>query len=276
MDDAQRLQPAILTASQPLRVPGSGERRVLSPVAATRLAEESGVPRWEVEALALDLDVVPLHYLKNLPRYGREGQARLLRSEVALVGAGPVLERAADLLGASGVGRFRVLVPPAEGSSDRLAEGERIAAAGKNRNAGAGVTVAALPLRGGNPAGALQGLDCCAASLESSQDEQLLQFACRMVRAPLVLAAAEGFRVQATTVLPGDAGTALVYRPQHLHLSPDRGGGEPAQPQAVLAAGAWITEQVLALLLGEGDVLRGRLLYADLDLGLMEEFPLSA
>ncbi|MGV3723252.1 MAG: hypothetical protein ACO1SX_20320, partial [Actinomycetota bacterium] len=102
----------------------------------------------------------------------------------------------------------------------------------------------------------------------------LLQFACRMKQIPLVLAGLEGNRAQATTVLPGDPGVALVYKPSHPHLSTDRSNTRP-QPRATLAVGAWIAEQVVALLLEASGILRHRLLYADLDTGEMSEHPLG-
>src|SRR5687768_12291595 len=124
----------ILTAAQPLRVPGQGERRVLSPMAVEQLSESLALPRWEVEAQALDLDVIPLRYLRNLARFSIEGQARLLRSTVAVVGSGPVLERTAEMLAVNGIGRlaFRVTWPTQHAEAE--AAKARVLAAARNRN----------------------------------------------------------------------------------------------------------------------------------------------
>jgi hypothetical protein len=73
-------------------------------------------------------------------------------------------------------------------------------------------------------------------------------------------------------VLPGDAGAARVYRPEHPHLPAQRSA--PADPRAARMAGAWIAEQVTHLLTGENGLLRGILLHADLDTGEMTENPL--
>ncbi|HEU4752399.1 MAG TPA: ThiF family adenylyltransferase [Armatimonadota bacterium] len=258
----------ILAASQPLHLPGQGERRILSPVAVERLAAAFACPRWQVEAAALQARVVPLHYVRNLAQFGEAGQIRLLRSAVALVGAGPALERAAELLGLAGVGSIRVLSPEEAGAA-----ADRVADAARNRNASAEVSTGTLPLGTGNPAQALQGLNVVAACLEQSQQEQLLQFACRMARLPLVLGAVEESRGQATTLFPGDAGVALVYKPAHPHLEPDRRGAAQDR-KAALMVGAWIAEQILHLLTDEGELLRGKLLYADLGTGQMQEFVL--
>jgi molybdopterin/thiamine biosynthesis adenylyltransferase len=269
------LEAEILAASQPLVVPGFGERRVLAPAAAQRLAAASGRPRWEVEALALEAEVVPLQYLRNLARFGGAGQVRLLRASVTLIGRGAVLERALDLLAAAGIGRFAILVPVtrAEEEPARERAAQRLARVVRNRSGGAETTADLFRLRSGNPAARLRGADAAGACLESAQEEQLLQFACRMAKVPLVLAAAEEGRGQATTVFPGDPGTALVYRPTHPHLSLERAGME-VRPQAALMAGAWLAEQVTGLLLEKDDLLRGRLLYADVDTGEIAEHPL--
>lgn len=270
------LEAGILTASQSLQLPGYGERRVISPIAVKRLAAGANCPLWEVEALALDVDVVPVRYLRNLAEFSMKGQALLLRATVALVGAGPAMERAHELLALQGVGRLISLAPALTDVELTVAEHQAqwLGQRALNRNASCEVIPRAIRIRGGNPAEALTGARVAAACLPDAASEQLLQFACRMRQIPLVLAGLEGARAQATTVLPGDPGVALVYKPAHPHLSPDRSNVRP-QPRAVLAAGAWIAEQVVALLLEASGILRHRLLYADLNTGEMSEYPLG-
>lgn len=263
----------ILTAAQPLRVPGQGEKRVLSPMAVERLAETSACPKWELEAQALNLGVIPLHYLRNMARYSMAGQARLLRSTVALVGSGPVLEHAGEMLAVNGVGRLAFRITwPSEGASAEAAK-ERALAVARNRNSSTALEAESLSLTGGNPAAAVRGADAVAGCLSRNSEEQLLQFACRMAHSPLVLAGVEGLRGQLTTVLPGDSGIAGVYRPNHSHLESQR-PPDPKPNQATLIVSAWVAEQVTALLLGSDDLARGRLRYIDLESGEMTEYPL--
>jgi molybdopterin-synthase adenylyltransferase len=270
-----RLEADILAASQPLRVPGAGERRVLSPAAVEQLANSSGWPRWKVEALALEIDVAPLHYLRNLGNFGADGQVRLLRASVGLVGRGAVLERAAELLALNGIGSFCMLAAArsVEEGPEALAAAGRLEQIARNRNASCEVRSQAAFLRGGNPAEMIRGMSAVAACLDDSMDEQLLQFACRGARMPLVLGGAAGYQGQATTVFPGDPGVALVYKPSHPHLEPNR-TRLTAERQASLMVGSWLAEQVTAILLEQDGLLRGRLLYADMDLGEMGEYPL--
>jgi molybdopterin/thiamine biosynthesis adenylyltransferase len=263
-------EPDILAASQPLRVPGTGEVRVLTADGVERLAAESGLPRRLVEAAALEAGVSPLHYLRNLAEIQAGGQARLLRATVALAGSGPVPERAVELLARKGVGRCLLLLPP---DSPPLA-GERLQEIARNRNASCEIEARTLNLREGNPAALLAGVAAAGACLEDSADEQLLQFACRVARVPLVLTGAAGHRGQATTVRPGDAGCALIYRPAHPHLEPRR-RGVAIERRAGLMVGTWLAEQMLALLLDSGEILADRLLYADMEAGEMAEYPLG-
>jgi molybdopterin/thiamine biosynthesis adenylyltransferase len=260
------LEAEILAASHPLDLPGMGERRVLSPVAVDRLASVAGWPRWQLEAAALDAGVTPLHYVRNLARHGVEGQLKLLRARVGLVGEGPALERAAELLGLAGVGRFLVLA--ADEAALARQQVERFA---RNRNASCEVDAALLPLRGGNPAGALTDLHAVAACLPGQQDEQLLQFACRIARLPLVLGAVEDARGQALTVFPGESGVAGLYKPQNSHLSPDRADAIQ-DPRAAIVIGGWMAEELIQLVLEERSALRGRARYADVDAGEIHEY----
>jgi len=263
------LEADILAASQAMRLPGAGERRILTPVAVERVAAALGTPRWQVEAVALEAEVAPLHYLRNLDQFGSQGQVRLLRASVAAVGSGPALERCLELLALNGVGRIHVIVPDA----DAEAEAERLAQTARNRNASCAVECRTAALKGGNPAELARGMDAVAACLEDSMEEQLLQFACRMAKAPLALGGVEEARGQATTILPGDPGVALVYKPSHPHLEPSR-GGTAVDPKAALMVGAWLAEQTTRVLLGYGDLLRGKLLYADLTSAQMTEYSL--
>lgn len=264
----------IRDAASAVQLPGLGERRVILPASVERLSASLACARWELEAAALEVGVLPLHFLRNVARFGEAGQARLLRGVVSFVGRGPVMIAAAERLASSGVGRFRVLVPQGDDTeSEARSAGEAVAAAARNRNASAGVEVRTVGIREGTAGAALRGSDVVAAFLDDSSDEQLLQFACRMAKAPLVLAGAAVSRGQITTVMPGDPGVALVYKPSHPHLDPRRHGSE-VDRRIALVVGSWITEQVERLLLDEPGVLRGILLYADQSCGEMGEYVL--
>lgn len=215
--------------------------------------------------MALEAGVIPLHYLRNLSRFEEEGQAKLLRATVAVTGDQVVMERLAELLALDGVGRVVFC-----GAGP---EGERVRTRLANRNASCELVIRALDLRSNAPA-AVAGAQVLAACLQSSAQEQLLQFACRMAKVPVILGGVEGQCGQATTVFPGDPGVALVYKPRHSHLSPERDEAGPESKIALVVAG-WLAEQVTAVLLDRrSQLLQHRLHYADLETGESAAYPL--
>jgi molybdopterin/thiamine biosynthesis adenylyltransferase len=264
------LRDAVRAAATVRAMPGGITWRILMPDAVAAIAADQEVERRAVELAALDEEIVPVHYMRNIARYAIRGQMALLEGGVALVAAGAAAQKCLEILAVSGIGELRVLAP----GSDAAGHAAELAALGRNLNASITVRSSTLELRRGNPAAALQGVSVVACCLENAMDETLLQAACRALKLPFVCAGVQDARVQATTVFPGDPGMALVYRPEHPHLDKDRPGASFGEGRAPAVAGAWLAEQSLALLLGDTP-LHAQLRYADLDLGVMETYPLG-
>jgi molybdopterin/thiamine biosynthesis adenylyltransferase len=270
MGPGPTLEEAVRSAAEPLRTPGEVQWQVISPVRVGELARTFGVSRREVETAALEAEIVPLHYMRNISTYAIRGQIQLLQSAVAVIGSGLATDKCLQLLSAGGVGRIRVLAPSFAPQADAEATAARV----RNANASVEIETAALDLRRGDPTVALGDVRLVAACHEDATDQMLLQAASRPLRVPLVLAGVDGARGQATTVTPGDPGVSLIYRPEHLHLEKQRPGSSQNREQGSLMVGGWMADQVLALLLGVGEVLRNKLLFADMNSGVMETFPL--
>lgn len=263
----------LLAASQPLRVPGQGDMRVLSQGAVQRIAAQEGVTAWEIEAAALEAGVAPIHYLRNLSRFGFSGQIRLLRSSVCLVGDPRVTLKIAARLAQSGVGRF-VLIP--SGDSDpptREPLQPRAEAEIRSANRSAEVSIETADLKRGDVRLVLKRSNVAIGLLAQAMEEQLLEFACKVTRVPLVLGGVDGMECQALTVLPGESGVALVYRPTQSHIRSQRSDALLSDVSVMMVAG-WVAEQAVQLLLGEGALLAGRLRYAHFGKGEMVEAPL--
>ena len=79
------LEQALRGAAEPLHAPGQVTWQVISPARLAAAAAEHEMPRWQVEIAALEAEVVPLLYLRNVGRYGIEGQLTLLRSTVTAI-----------------------------------------------------------------------------------------------------------------------------------------------------------------------------------------------
>src|SRR5713101_1705215 len=105
------LEQAVRAAAGPLHVPGQVDWQVIGPAQVEAIAAEYAQPRWQVEVAALEAEIVPLHYMRNLARFAIRGQLALLRSAVTVVGSGLPVKKSLQILAAHGVGRLRVLVP---------------------------------------------------------------------------------------------------------------------------------------------------------------------
>lgn len=285
------LDQAVRAAAGPLHVPGQADWQVIGPAQVEAIAAQQALPRWQVEVAALEAGVVPLRYMRNLARFAIRGQIELLRSTVTVVGHGSPIRKCLQLLAVHGVGRLRILTlmetggkaPEHGGAAGRspgrppreLPSPTTLAAVVANQNASLETSVEALDLRRGDPAAMLGQPDVVLACVEDAAEEMLLQAACKRLRVPLVLGGLQEKRAQATTILPGDPGMALIYQGEHPHLDRRRPGSLQAESIAGMAVGSWLAEQVIALRLGLGDVLQNRLLYADISNGAIDTFPLG-
>ncbi len=308
------LEEAIRAAATPLTVPGQEPWQVISPMHVEAIARDQGLPRREVEIAALGVEVVPLHYMRNLARFGMPGQIDLLRTRVTMVGWGVPIRKCLQILAVYGVGRLRVLVPGSAperpeiprrhegterhggrhqtmevrpeftGCPDRAETARSLAAAAANLNASLETSSDVLDLRRGDPAPLLGEPDVVVACLEEMTDEMLLQAVCRRRKMPLVVAGLQGNRAQVATILPGDPGVALIYQEEHPHLDRSRPGSLTEQRRAAggrlvgmpSAVGTWLAEQVIALRLDLSDLLQHCLLYADMESGEPRIFPLGS
>src|SRR5436309_3549156 len=105
------LEQAVRAAASPLHVPGQVDWQVISPAQVEAIAAAYALPRWQVEVAALEAEIVPLPYMRNLARFAMRGQLELLRSAVTVVGSGLPVQKCLQVLAAHGIGRLRVLVP---------------------------------------------------------------------------------------------------------------------------------------------------------------------
>src|SRR3954451_18270680 len=112
------LEQSVRAAASPLRVPGQAGTpaqprvwQVIGPAQVVAIAAEYDLRHWQVEVAALEADIVPLQYMRNLARFAIRGQLDLLRSAVTVVGSGLPVQKCLQILAAHGIGRLRVLGP---------------------------------------------------------------------------------------------------------------------------------------------------------------------
>ncbi|GIX32317.1 MAG: molybdopterin biosynthesis protein MoeB [Lysobacterales bacterium] len=213
-----------------------------------------------------------------LPEVGIEGQQRLQRARVGLVGAGGLGSPVALYLAAAGVGMIRLADPDRVELSNlhrQILHGEDALGLAKTESAALRLQALAPELAletwpqvvdGRNVEAFIAGCDLVIDGSDRIATRYLLSDACFAAGVPLIHAAVEGFRGMITVFDPRRADS-----PCYRCLFPDEQAPEPRScvERGVLGPvpgvfGCLQAVEALKLLLGAGETLIGRLLIADL------------
>jgi molybdopterin/thiamine biosynthesis adenylyltransferase len=245
------------------------------------LASEFGVSLREVELTALEARVLPRRYLRSLGTVGWEGQIKLLRSTVAVVGLGGLGGNVVEGLARMGVGRLIIVdddvfldhnlnrqILCSEGDLGLLkAEVARARVAQIN----AAVEVIAHPEEAAkeNLPRLLEGAEVVVDALDRLPSRLMLQKVAQKMGIPMVHGAIAGYVGQVMTIFPGDGGLRALYGEGSV---PQQGIevqlGCPAATPMMVAA--WQVQEVLKILLGRGQPLRHKMLFMDTESGTVE------
>ncbi len=242
-----------------------------------RVASEVGISVRAAEIAALEMEVIPVRYFRNIDSLGTSGQARLLLSSVAVVGAGGLGGLVIELLSRVGVGNIIII------DGDRFTEDnlnrqilcreddiDRLKAeVGEQRvraiNSAIEVTPHPIFLTEENAADLLAESQVVVDALDRISIRILLEKVLGELNMPLVHGAIGGFLGQVTTVMPGSNILSSIYGGE------TAGGargieavlGTPTVTPAVIAA--LEVMEVIKLLLGRGTPLLDELLYLELE-----------
>jgi molybdopterin/thiamine biosynthesis adenylyltransferase len=246
------------------------------------LAAANDCPIREVELAALEIGIVPWRYVRNLGTVGLEGQARLLRATVAVVGLGGLGGYVAEALARMGVGRLvlidgdlfeehnlnrQILSAEANLGTDKVqAARQRVA----EINGAVEVIGHAVTLTRENLPRLLEGADVIVDALDRLPIRLTLQEGAQALGIPMVHGSIAGFLGQVMTIFPGDPGLRSLYG--DTDELPEQGleaqlGTPAATPMAVAA---WEAQEVVKVLLDHGELLRNRLLVMDMQSGTIE------
>ena len=268
--------------AQPAAFPDKTPYRSLSVRRIQEFAQRTGTPVREIEAAALEHDLIPERYARNMRTFSPADQAALLRAHVGVVGLGGLGGTVTEILARMGVGRLtlidgdrfedsnlnrQLLSSPANvGRPKAEAAAERVA----QINPAVDATVQACFLTAQNAAGLLDGCRVVVDCLDNLPDRFEVEDACRRIGCPMVSAAVAGASGHVTTIFPEDHGLRLIYgAPQDLPLK----GAETVLgtvPYAVAFLASLECAEAAKILLGRGGLLRGKLLVADLNEGIVE------
>jgi molybdopterin/thiamine biosynthesis adenylyltransferase len=267
----------ILDCAQPKKFPDKTAYRSLSIDQIARISEDFNISRREVEILALEQDVVPERYARNMKTFSPQDQIALLKTCVSIVGLGGLGGAVVEILARMGIGTLNVIDGDAFEESNlnrqflstpgRLSESKAEAAAQRIKTVNPAVEVNSHPcfLNAHNGAELLQYSDVCVDCLDNLKTRFVLERLCRQMGAPLVSAAVAGSSGQVTAIFPADQGLSLIYGEEE-NLPPR--GAEAilgTVPYAVTFLATLECAEVTKIILGKPGLLRNKLLVADLD-----------
>lgn len=248
----------------------------------TTLAKRFNVRDLTVEISALEADIVPERYSRNMKTYSTQDQATLLKSMVSVVGLGGLGGAVTEILARSGVGTLNLIDGDTFEESnlnrqffctqDLLLKSKAEAAKRRVNEINSSIVVQQHNefLQENNVVRILENSDAVIDCLDNLNSRFLLEGATKKAGIPLVSAAVAGVSGHVTSIFHQDQGLRLIYgEPERL---PQKGAETSlgCLPQAVTIIAALETSEVIKILLKKGDVLRNRLLIVDLTDHTME------
>jgi molybdopterin/thiamine biosynthesis adenylyltransferase len=269
------------------KAPSGTDYAALSLGAVERIASEMGIHKREVEIGALENGVIPLRYHRHIGSLGIEGQLKLRRARVAIIGAGGLGGTLIELFARLGIGGMVVIDGESftEDNLNRqlLATEENI---GKSK-----VQVAAERVARVNSAvevethqvfiyenaveSYIKGCDVIVDALDNIPVRLLLQDAARRLSCPVVHGALAGFVGELMTIFPQDQGLHAIFGAGK--GVPEKGIeveiGTPTITPAIIAS--FQAMEVVKLIVGSEKPVRNRLLYFELEENKLSEIDLS-
>jgi molybdopterin/thiamine biosynthesis adenylyltransferase len=253
-------------------------QRTISASRLGALAEACGLSRREVEIGVLELGILPRRYARNEGSVGLGGQLALLRSCVAVVGLGGLGGFAVEGLSRMGIGHLvlidgdvfhdhnlnRQLLSQESYLGRKKAEvaSERVRAI----NGAVEVTLYAEYATRESLPEQLADVDVVVDALDRVQTRLTLQDVAGEVGVPMVHGAIAGWMGQVMTILPGDDGLRTVYGSvDGAEQGAEAVLGCPAASPMMVAA--WQVHETVKILLGVGDLLQGRMMFIDAEMG---------
>lgn len=269
-----------------LVTPDKKKMRVIDLQSVRLISSKTKVTRREVEIFCLENNVVPIRYLRNMGTIGIEGQLKLLRSTVAVCGAGGLGGTIIELLARQGIGHLVII------DNDTFAENNlnrqiiatesdlrkpkvKVAAARvKKINSAVVISAVSKTINSKNIKQLITEASVVLDGLDNLKTRRIVARACDELAIPFVHGAIAGFSGQLMTIFPGDKGLNDIWG-----LSADENGcgietytGNPAATAAVIAA--WEVQEAIKIITGIGTPVRNHLIFIDFAGGTFDEISL--
>jgi molybdopterin/thiamine biosynthesis adenylyltransferase len=267
--------------------PGQQRMRVIDLQSVRFVSSEKRVAPREVEISCLEHDIVPIRYIRNIGTVGIEGQLKLLRSIVAVCGAGGLGGTIIELLARQGIGHLVIIDHDTfeENNLNRqiiATEGDlqkskvKVAAARvKKINSAVEVTPVNKTIDSKNVKQLIKKAGVVLDALDNLTTRQVVANACNKLKIPFVHGAIAGFSGQLITIFPGDKGLNAICGPSAAEnaCGVETLTGNPAATPAVIAA--WEVQEAIKIITGIGNPIRNRLIFLDFVDGTFDEVSLS-
>ncbi len=246
------------------------------------IAGKFQLPSRKIEISALQNNIIPERYQRNLGVVSPSEQVKLLQSKVAIIGAGGLGGTVLELLTRMGIGQLMIADKDIIGDSNlnrqilsketNLGQSKAEVAVKrvKEINSSIEITGHSVFINSDNVEKIIEDAEVVVDALDNLPSRFMLQKACRDLKIPLVHGAIAGFNGQLTTIFPEDKGLELIYG-SNKDL-PEHGSevtlGAPSMIPAIIAS--LEAQEVVKILLKRGKLFRNRLLYIDIEEGTME------
>lgn len=257
------------------RSPSGEEYRSIKLDEIKEISAQLKIPQSLVEIGALEDGIIPERYERNIGSVGLKGQILLLKSKVAVIGAGGLGGFVVELLARVGVGHLVVVDGDSfeENNLNRqllsseeflgMSKSDRAADRVARINSSVSVTARTCYVSPENAGDIIHGCNVVVDALDNVKSRFVLEDACRAAGIPMVHGAIGGFFGQVMTIYPEDRGLELLYGPREKALNKgiEVSLGNPSATPPMVAS--WQAQEVVKVITGIGSPLRNRVLYMD-------------
>lgn len=271
----RNLNSKLIRAALQKRAPLDESDLSLSSKKSLEIARRNRVSLRTVEIEALSNQIIPERYCRNIRAIGIEGQIKLLKSQVAIVGVGGLGGATVELAARLGIGKIVVIDGDrfVEGNLNRqllshcknIGKSKVLEARRRVKQVNPAIEVRAFGFAANkeNLIGFIRESHAVVDGLDDIRARFTLEKICKKLRIPLIHAAVAGFAGQVMTIYPEDAGLKRIYGSRCI---PEHGSEKELGIVCVtpaLAAAIQVSE-VIKVLLGWVNTLQNRVLFFDL------------
>lgn len=253
----------------------------VNPVAC--LSDSFGIAGRLVEITALENDIIPERYIRNMQTISIDDQISLLNAKVCIVGLGGLGGAVTELLSRIGIGALTIVDGDTFEDSNLnrqilstehlLSTPKADAAAARVKKINSSVEIMPRPefMDSGTARHLVKDTDIVVDCLDNIKTRFILEDAARHAGIPMVSAAVAGHIGQISTIFPADTGLRLIYGdPEKLTFSKGAETLLGTPPYTVTMLASLEVSEVTKVLLKRKEILRNRLLVLDLDQNTFE------